>query len=297
MNRHAILIAMVVCGAGGVGFAQSDDPRVPVATPAPGSDADALRGPTLTKHPDRPERSIVQRDFQGRLKKLEENPAMVGLGKLALSAEEKQRVEKVIGDRAAALDTIVRDNLKLIIELAQAKQSGDTEATNRIQAQVLEKASPYFKRGTLMNEVHPALSEEHAAELKRMVNEYAAVVAEEKIADPMNGPKKENKVGALVAQGFEGFAAEAKASYERVIGGGGKEFESLIKLLQLTAEQESRIRQKAGDLFQKTYGKATKRQQFGLFMDIYAELDVEQRHRLAEYIGEETRVKRGVGKK
>lgn len=301
MNRFAILVAGIVGTASGVSFAQGDDPGTPAARPAtlpaPGSDADALRGPTLTKHPDRPERSIVQRDFQGRLKKLEENPAMVGLGKLSLSAEEKKQVEKVIGDRAAALDMIVRDNLKLIIELAQAKQSGDAEATNRFQAQVLERASPYFKRGTLMNEVRPALSEEHAAELKRMVDEYNTVAAEERMADPMSGPKKDNKFGALLAQGFEGFAAEARASYERVIGGGGKEFESLIKLLQLTAEQESRIRQRAGDLFQKTYGKPTKRQQFGLFMDIYAELDVEQRHRLAEYIGEENRVKRGAPKK
>lgn len=288
---HATLIALV-CAMSIAEGARGAEPPAPTANPASDPDADALRGPTLAKHPDRPERSIVQRDFQGRLKKLEDNPALVGLGKLALGEEERARVEKVIGDRAAALDAIVRANLKLIIELAQAKQSGDAEATNRFQAQVLEKASPYFKRGPLMNEVRPALTEEHAAELKRMVDEYNAVAAEERMGDPMSGPKKDNKLGARLAQGFEGFAAEARASYERVLGAGGKEFEQFLGKLQLTPEQESTIRQKAGDLFQKTYGKPTKRQQFALFMEIYAELDVEQRHRLAEHIGEENRVKR-----
>jgi hypothetical protein len=303
-RQHAMIVALVAGTSMAVGGpARADDPpsTTPQPTPAAGPtsdpDADALRGPSLNRHPDRPERSIVRRDFQGRLKKLDENPAMAALGVLRLSPEEKQRVDKIVGDRAAALDTIVRDNLRLIIELAQAKQSGESESTRRLQAQVLEKASPFFKRGPLLGEVRPALTDEHFAELKRMVDEYNAVAADDRMGDPMTGPKKDNKLGALLAQGFEGFAAEARASYERVVGAGGKEFEALIRMLSLTSEQESGIRQKAGDLFQKTYGKPTKRQQFQLFMDIYAQLDVEQRHKLADYIGEENRVKRSAAKK
>ncbi len=301
MNRHVILVAVMVGLTSAELLAQHQQPQMPGATPgappASGSDADALRGPTLAKHPDRPERSIVQRDFQGRLKKLEENPALVGLGKLTLGEEERVRVDKVIADRAAALDTLVRDNLKLLIEYVQAKEAKESEAINRLQPLVLEKASPYFRRGPLINEVRPALTDEHAAELKRMVDEYNAVASQERMGDPMSGPKKENKLGVILAQGFEGFAAEVRASFDRVINGGGKEFDQLLAKLQLTPEQEGRIRQKAGDLFQKTYGKPTKAQQLGLFMDIYAELDVEQRHRLAEHIGEENRVKRGGAKK
>jgi hypothetical protein len=309
-RRVAIVLALAVLGIALGRSARADDPpastppaHAPPASEQPATptekrttdaDADALRGPAVVKHEERPERSIVERDFQGRVKKLEENPALVALTKLTLTSDEKEKVDKVLGDRAAALDTIVRDNLKLIIELGMAKQGGDAQEGNKLQAQVLEKAMPFLRRGPLINEIRPALPQEKFAELKRMVDEYNRVAAEDRMGDPMSGPKKDNKFGAMLAQGFEGFAAEAKASYQRVVEAGGKDFENLIKMLQLTAAQESKVRQIAMDMFLKTYGKPTKMQQLRVFLDIYSELDKEQRHRLAEYIGEENRVKRGV---
>ena len=110
--------------------------------------------------------------------------------------------------------------------------------------------------------------------------------------DPMSTDKHPNRVGLMLAQGFEGFGQEIKGAFRRVVEDGGKEFDELLKMLRLTPEQESRIRQKAGDLFQKTYGKTTKGQQIQLFLDIYAELDAEQRHTLALHIGEESKARR-----
>ncbi len=292
-RRNAMVVALGLVVASVASGAEPPPEGERAAAPA--TDADVLRGPSIIKHEERPERSIVERDFQGRVKKLEENPALVALGQLTLTEEEKKKVEKALGDRAAALDVIVRDNLKLIVELAQAKQSGDYEGGNRLQAEVLKKAEPFLKRGPLINEVRSALPEGKFAELKGMVDEYNRSAAGDKMSDPMSGPKQENKFGAMLAQGFEGFAAEAKASFQRITGG-EKDFENLIKMLVLTPEQESKVRQLAGDLFQKTYGKPTKAQQIGLFLNIYKELDAAQRHRLAEYIGEENRVKRGTGK-
>lgn len=270
-----------------------DDPT-PTGSPAQPSDADALRGPSLEKHPERPQRSIVERDFNGRLKKLEDHPVLVALTKLDLTAEQKAAAEKVLGERAAAIDTIVRDNLRQLVELDGAKKSGDTAAASKLQADLLEKAKPFFKRGTMLAELMPVLPDDKFAELRKMVEEYSRVATQDRAADPMSGKDKPNAVGNLLAQGFENFGAEAKASFKRVVEAGGKDFDKLIQMLQLTPEQESKVRQKAGDLYQKTYGKPTKGQQFRLFLSIYAELDTEQRHRLAAYIGEETRERRGA---
>lgn len=306
MRRDAVMVAVMVVvvlvGLRGAALGQEvvlpAAPVQPVTMPRDGgadadADADALRGPSVERHEDRPRRSIVQRDFQGRLKRLEEPPVMVALGKLEMGAEERARVEKVVGDRAAALDAIVRDNLRLLIELTRAQEGKDGPAAARLRSEAFEKLQPFLKRGPLMAEVRGALEEAGGAELKRMVDEYNAVAAQERVEDSMSGragaPKKENRLGAMLAQGFEGFALEAKASYERVVGAGGKEFERFLAKLQLTPEQDSHIRQRAGDLFQKTYGKTTKKQQFGLFVEIYKELTVEQRHTLAEMIGEENR--------
>src|SRR5207237_189456 len=132
--------------------------------------------------------------------------------------------------------------------------------------------------------------------LRRMVDEYNRLAAEERMSDPTEGKsgEKPNRFGALIAQGFEGFGQEVRASVQRVVEAGGQDFENLLKMLVLTPEQESHIRQKAMDLHLKTYGKPTKGQQFRLFLDIYGELDAEQRHRLAEFIGEENRVRRSA---
>jgi hypothetical protein len=264
----------------------------PEKSAPPASDADALRGPTIEKSPERPEHSIVERDFNGRLKKLEDHPVLVALSRLTLTPEQKSAAEKVLGDRAAAIDTIVRDNLKELVELDGAKKSGDTATANKLQAELLEKAKPFFKRGTMLAELMPVLPDDKFAELKKMVDEYNKVATQDRNTNPMSGKDKPNPVGNLLAQGFENFGAEAKASFKRVVEAGGKDFDNLIKMLQLTPEQESKVRQKAGDLFQKTYGKPTKAQQFRLVLDIYAELDTEQRHRLAQFIGEESRERR-----
>lgn len=267
--------------------AQADDPPAP---PKP-ADADALRGPAVAKHPDRPVRSIVQRDFSGRLKKLEDVPALVALANLDLSAEEKSAVDRALGARAAAIDTIVRDNLRLIIELAGANEAKDKAAAARLQSEVFQKAQPFIARGPILGEIKPALHADKFAELERMVDEYNAIAVQERMAEPAAG-EKPNRFGAFLAQGFESFGQEARASYQRVVEAGGKDFENLLKMLQLSPEQESKIRQEATDLYLKTYGKPTRRQQIRLFLDIYAKLDTEQRHALSRYIGEEGRVRR-----
>ncbi len=269
------------------------------AAAQPASDGDALRGPTLRKQTEETDRSIVQRDFQGRLKKLEENPALAALAKVSLTPEERERVDRVIGERAAAIDTIVRDNLRLVVEFVTAKQAGESAEASALQSRVLEKAMPFIRRGPLVNELRAALPEEKYSALRGMVDEYHRALTADRAADPLMAGKQkdENKLGSMVAAGAEGFVAEARASFQRIVNGGGQEFEALIKMLALTPQQEGRVRQIATDLFSKTYGMPTKMQQIKVFLDIYAELDVEQRHRLADYIGEENRAKRGLGKK
>jgi hypothetical protein len=146
----------------------------------------------------------------------------------------------------------------------------------------------------MLSDLMPVLPEDKFTELKKMVEEYNRAAAQDRSSDPMTGKDKPNAIGGLLAQGFENFGAEARASFRRVVEAGGKDFDRLIQMLQLTPEQEGKVRQKAGDLYQKTYGKPTKAQQIRLLLGIYAELDTEQRHRLARYIGEESRERRAA---
>ncbi|HMN40590.1 MAG TPA: hypothetical protein PKE29_07060 [Phycisphaerales bacterium] len=291
----AMLACLCLCECAAAPRIHGAPPAPPEPLPAAPSDADALRGPTVSRSPNRPEHSIVERDFNGRLRKSEEHPVLLALARLDLTPEQKAAADKVLAERGATLDTIVRDNLRLLVEYAQAKQSDDAPALAKLQPEILEKVRPFLKRGTMLSELVPVLPEDKLAELRRMLDEYNAVAAQDRAADSMTGKDKPNRLGAMLAGGFENFGAEARASYERVVGAAGKDFENLIKMLVLTPEQESKVRQKVGDLFQKTYGKPTKGQIARLFLDVYADLDTEQRHRLARYIGEENRARRPRG--
>ena len=110
--------------------------------------------------------------------------------------------------------------------------------------------------------------------------------------DPMEGEKKPGKFGAMLAVGFEGFGQEVRASYQRVVEEGGKEFDGFIKMLDLSAQQEARVRRIAMDYFTKTYGKPTKMQKLRFMLDVYAELDTEQPPSAGGISGEESRAAR-----
>ena len=276
----------IACAAASVALA---------AEPPP--DADALRGPKIEMKAAGAAKSIVERDFNGRVKKLEEPPALAAVRVLELTPEDRAAADKVVGDRAAALDTIVRDNLRLIIELSLAQQAKDKVDSGRLLAEAMKKAGPYLKRGPLLQELRPVLPPEKFAALTRMVDEYRTAAAEDRMSNPMEGEKNPGKLGAMLAVGFEGFGQEVRASYQRVVEDGGKEFEGFIKMLDLSPQQESRVRRIAMDMFTKTYGKPTQMQKVRFMLDIYAELDTEQRHRLAEYLGEEGRAARASAAK
>lgn len=254
-------------------------------------DSAALAGPKVVERA-RDNASIVEREFDGKLKRVQQHPVLLALDALELNAEQRAKVDEVIISRNAQLDGLVRDNLRLIIEAALAKQAGDQPAAQAKFGELLKIARPFLDRGPLLAELRPAMDDEHYRQLKHAVDEYNAAAAQ----DTANAPnaKRQNRFGAMIAQGFEGFGLEVKASYERVFADRSKEFDELLRHLDLTPEQESKVRQKVGDLVQKTYGKPTKGQLFRVFLDIYGELTPEQRKKLSQRMGEERQAERGL---
>lgn len=265
--------------------------RVPAGLDDAKTDGGALAGPKVVER-ERARASIVEREFDGKLKRLEQHPALVALDRLELTSEQRAKATEVVVSRNTQLDTIVRDNLRAIIEAALARQAGDQAAAQAKFGELLKKARPFLDRGTLLSELRPALPTDQYQQLKHAVDEYNAAAAQDAMDAP--GAKRQNRIGAALAQGFEGFGLEVKASYERVFADRNKEFEELLQHLDLTPEQESKVRQKVLDLVQKTYGKPTRAQQVRVFLNIYSELTPEQRKKLAQRIGEERQAERGL---
>lgn len=279
MNSTPVRALSIILATGaGVLIAAGSSPRM---------DPPALGGPRV-ESPDGTARTLVRRDFSGRLKRLEVEPVGAAVAIMELSTQERAAAEKVLLDRKAALDEILRENIPLVLKVQGAFKPGDDGEGQRALSRLFEKARPVLDRGPLVDQVAAALPKPRAAELRRICNEYLSAAAEDRMA---TGPadKKNDRFGARLAEGFATFQKEIEDSAKRVFESGDKEFQVLVRKLDLTAEQESKVQGMFLDLYADSNGKPTKAQQAGVLLKAMNLLTPEQRVRLREIIAQEAR--------
>lgn len=289
VSVREIAAAVLVSAAGmswaGLGGAAWGEP-IPDAAPA--DDAGALKGPSVNERGrqgghEKP--TLVERDFEGELKRLDQDPVIAGLEKIGLTPEEKAAAEKIVYERYALLDGLVQEHLRTIVELAQSRQAGDREATRKYVGVLLAEFQPLIKRGPLLDELKGVLPADKHAKLAEMTREYRRESAKDR--EKSGG---ERPGGAMVAEFLESFGGEIKRSYQRVVGSRTSEFEETIKRLGLSEEQEAKVRRMVTDSFQKNIGKSSRREKARVFMSVYRELDAQQRQTLMQILKE----RRGV---
>jgi hypothetical protein len=244
-----------------------------------------LSGPKVETARTQP--TLVEREFGGKLKRLDVDPAQAALGLLELSEKEKDGTSRVLIERAAIMDTFVTDHLREVAETANAFQAQDWAGGLRLLNELMDKAHAWRARGKLEDELAATLTEANAAELRRLTREYVSASLAELAEEPGTNGKPRGRLAAVALERLTVLGHEIRQSYERTIGAGAKDIESLLKRLGVTPEQESVIRAVIQETYVATYGKPTKTQQTIAFLKIYGALDSEQRKELAKYIGEQ----------
>jgi len=250
-----------------------------VLQPQPASsDADALKGPQV---PDRPSKSLVERDFQGSLKRLEVPVEEAALELIALSDTERVAAQLVIDERVASITRIVGENLELLLKFKLARDSGNTEDTRKLLREFYAKLEPVRRDGTIHDQLAAVLETEHAAELKRLSTEYRDAVIDDLASK--QGPDAKRPRIALTAALAE-LGVEIKRAYESSINGGQQELDALIVKLGLDETQEAQVRAAVSAFFQASFGKPTASQRIKLFQDLNKILTADQRATLLREI-------------
>ncbi|MBX3358669.1 MAG: hypothetical protein KF745_09595 [Phycisphaeraceae bacterium] len=267
-------------------------PAKPASTPAdPTSDGSALKGPAVTAAAVAP--TLVQRDFSGKVVRLETNPAEAAVRVMPLDAASRAAVDRILLERSRLLDQLVTENLQTISLLHNAREAGDKAEATRLVQELAAKAKPLRDRGVLAQELIAALPPDEGKELKRMVQEYWKAVVDEDLAKPAS-EREDKSPGATRMAGVRDSARtefariagqEIKSAYERTIGQQSRDFDALIAQLSLTPAQESKVRKIVGDSFNKSFGKATPNERAQVFWKVYAELDETQKKQILERIG------------
>lgn len=244
--------------------------------------ADPLAGPAVPAAAQ--QRTLIERDADGRIKRLDRAPAEAAVRLLNLGPDVQKQVDAILTERAAILDGLVAEHLREIVEIAGAAQSGDREGAMRKLMDLAPYARPLRERGQVGEELARALPEAQAGQVRQMVQAYTqALIQEERDAAKARG-EAFNERAVTRTETLRLVGEEVRRSYERVVGQQAADFDKLIQTLNLSDEQESQVRKLVGDQFTQTYGKATAAQKARVFAEVWRLLSSEQRAELQRHM-------------
>jgi hypothetical protein len=237
-----------------------------------------LQGPAVTEAPAKP--TLVERDFAGKLKRLETSPEEAALALLTLDEETRSKTQAVLAERTAILDKIVLDNLDLVIQIHNARQSGSRIDQLVLLGDFVKAMRPLNDRGTLADELLPVLPLAQGADFRALVREYNQAATAEIVAEAKSRGERLTPRQAATRESLIVLGQEVKRSYERQITSKTAEFEAIIAQLNLDPDQDSKIRNLVLDYAQEVKGKPTADQRRAVFFKIMALLDSEQQRTL-----------------
>lgn len=265
MNRQTWACAVVVAVGWSTAFGQQGQPQDPLA------------GPKVKETQE--ERSLIKRNFEGRVQRLEVTPDEAAVELLSLDQDVQKRVRAVLDDYNATLDRLVIGNLELLVKLTNTPG-------RREKIELIREAKEAFKeleaKGKLRERVAKELSKEQAERYESLIKGYWDVL----IDDATQQGAKEEKAKApgrgeiAIREALVAFGQEIRRSYDRQIAAKAKELEELLKKLDLPTEKETKIRNMFSEFFEKTKGNARPQQKAEFVQRVLRELDKEQRERV-----------------
>jgi len=249
-----------------------------------------LRGPRATETSSAP--TIVQRDFDGRLRRMEGEPEVAALRALDLTAEQRERLDAIVSRRIAAFDAIVAAH---VLELQHAfaalgRFESLTSGAERWQAMhEVSRAwavfAPWRERGSAIDELGDALAPQQQREARRMAHAFRSSLIAERAAD-LGVPPGSPQVQAHVR--LEMFGRLLEESFARQSRAGEDSLEQLTKALALTPEQSERARAIFGRLYEKEAAReATHWDRFAAISEFMRELAPHQRARAWRFLREQ----------
>lgn len=260
---HLILLASLALPAAAT--AQTE-------TPAP------LQGPRVSEPDAKP--TLVQRDFAGKLRRLEVSPEEAALALMKLDAEAEAKTRSILNERTAILDRIVLENLDLVVRIHNARAGGDRRELLMLLAELSVALKPLTDRGTLSEELVGALSLDQAVTFKALVREYNQAAAAETQAEARAAGERLTVRQVAAREALIVLGTDIKRSYQRQIASKTAEFEQMLVQLDLTPEQESKVRRMVLDYAAAAKGKPSQDQRRALFYRIMEVLDAEQQRTL-----------------
>lgn len=239
-------------------------------------DGDVLRGPSVVEQAGA---TLVRYGYDGKLERLDMPPAEAALELIALGVETSERIDEILGARAAMIDEVVREQFDVLLEAYAASTAGDQAKQSYLFQELMMRLAPIRRAGPLRDQIAEALPPEERSQYLRVLDEYWDAVIADGLRTKEAMGEKAKPIGIVTEEGVRLIFKEIERSIERQIGSDVEEFEELLRVLELRPEQEVRVRGLVR-MFGEKYGlNATQDQKTELFWEIFDELDQAQRVR------------------
>ncbi len=231
MRRHTLLLTIAM-GLMGSAAGQDDAP---------------LGGPPVDASATAP--TLIERDYEGRLRKLERRPEIAALDMLGLTDTELAPANEVVDERAALIEKIVFNNLLLLGEVGTALETAPPGAgMEAVEPDLRERfeaaLGPLWMGTPLVDQIQDALPEHARVEYRRIVDTwYAAAMEQARLTNP-DAPASPYE---LVMRDVVG--GEVESAYERGQAGRDQAYEEFLAALELDPETEGRVREAALDAY------------------------------------------------
>ena len=241
-------------------------------------DALRLRGPEIAARVAGT--TLVRRTFEGAIQRLGIDPGEAALDLLDLDDDARQRALGVLDRRAAALDTVVLDNLHLLTQIESAAEAGRMFRVLQIASGIHERFVDEVGREPLVDQLASVLPAHDAAGLRRLVEGYWDAIAHEE------GGADVGRIEAFVIKrraALEVFGKEVERALERVFSDTGEDdegWEAMLAALDLSPEQEREIRSMGEEFYLRARLNPTKDEMAEFLTSVYLTLDEGQRTRL-----------------
>lgn len=252
----------------------------PTPTPAPADPpADPLAGPVVTEGKDT-HPSLVQSDFDGRIKLVDGSPEEAALKLLKLDDQQSQAANAVFAERARLLDEFVADNLLLLGQMDTADKAGDKKTQGALIVKALQELRPVLDKGKLEDRIAETLPADRQPEYRALLKEYWAAIVKDRRQraqpDPAKEGKKPGRIELLAQAKLETFGKEIERSFQRIEQSGELAFRYIFKGITLTPDQRGKIRELFTLHAQQTKGNATEKENGELFLAVLPHLTPEQ---------------------
>ena len=236
-----------------------------------------LAGPTVTEGRDAAA-TLVQSDFDGRVRVVDGSPEEAALRLLGLGADELAMAEGILAERARLVDDFVAENILLLGQMDTADKAGDKKTQGALVVKALQELRPVLEKGKLEDRVAEALPEGARERYRRLLKEYWSAVVEDRRRSPKpdGGGKRLGRIEATAQVKLEAFGREIERSYQRIERSGELAFRLIFKGVELEPAKRAKVRELFAAHAAQTKGNATEKENGQLFLAVLPHLTPEE---------------------